>query len=108
MHFSHKAQSAYSMLVPRSLDIFQCGIYSAQFPLPGEHAVPSITACEMALANSHILPGPHLYTWVESRGADFGYFCARVPVLNFQAGPRYPRLANYTKNKSKKLNQHVK
>ena len=70
MHFSHKAQSAYSMLVPRSLDTFQCRIYSAQFPLPGEHAVPSITACEMALANSHILPGPHLYTWVESSNVD--------------------------------------
>ena len=37
-----------------------------------------------------------------SRGVDFGYICARVPVLNFRAGPRYPRLANYTKNKSKK------
>ena len=42
------------------------------------------------------------------RGVDFGYFCARVPVLNFRAGPGYPRLANYTKKKSKKLNQHVK
>ena len=27
---------------------------------------------------------------------------------NFRAGPGYPRLANYTKNKSKKWNQHVK
>ena len=41
-------------------------------------------------------------------GVDFGYFCARVPALNFRAGPGYPRLANYTTNKSKKWNQHVK
>ena len=34
-HFSHEAQSTYSiLLLPRSLDTFQCRTYSAQFPLP--------------------------------------------------------------------------
>ena len=35
--------------------------------------------------------------YIRLRGVDFGYFCARVPVLIFRAGPGYPRLANYTK-----------
>ena len=38
--FPHKAQSVYSVLLPRSLDIFQCRTYSAQFTLPGEHSLP--------------------------------------------------------------------
>ena len=59
----HEAQSAYSVLLPRSLDTFQCRTYSAQFPLPREHSLPGIAAI-MALANSntiicHLLPGPH-------------------------------------------------
>ena len=40
MRFFHEAQSAYSILLPRSLDTFQCRTYSAQFPLPGEHSLP--------------------------------------------------------------------
>ena len=42
--FSHEAQSAYSVLLPRSLDTFQCYTYSAQFPLPREHFLPGIAA----------------------------------------------------------------
>ena len=42
--FSHEAQSAYSVLLPRSLDTFQCRTYSAQFPLPREHSLPGIAA----------------------------------------------------------------
>ena len=42
--FSHEAQSAYSVLLPRSLDIFQCRTYSAQFPLPMKHSLPGIAA----------------------------------------------------------------
>ena len=44
MRFSCKAQSAYNIvfLLPRSLDTFQCRIYSAQFPLPVEHSLPGI------------------------------------------------------------------
>ena len=38
-----------------------------------------------------------LWNTLPIRGVDFGYFCARVPVLIFRAGPWYPRLANYTK-----------
>ena len=45
MRFSCKAQSAYSILLPRSLDTIQCRTYSAQFPLPGEHSLPGIAAC---------------------------------------------------------------
>ena len=75
MRFSRKAQSAYSILLPRSLDTFQCRTYSAQFPLPGEHSLPGIAACDNGVANlntiiCHILPGPHLYTWVESSNVD--------------------------------------
>ena len=44
MHFSHEAQSAYSILLPRSLDTFQSRTYSAQFPLPREHSLPGIAA----------------------------------------------------------------
>ena len=44
MRFSHKAQSAYSVLLPWSLDTFQCRTYSAQFPLPREHSLPGIAA----------------------------------------------------------------
>ena len=40
MHFSHEAQSAYSILLPWSLDTIQSRTYSAQFPLPGEHSLP--------------------------------------------------------------------
>ena len=47
MRFSRKAQSAYSiLLLPQSLDTFQCRTYSAQFPLPGEHSLPGIAACD--------------------------------------------------------------
>ena len=42
--FSHEAQSAYSVLLPRSLDTFQCRTYSAQFSLPREHSLPGIAA----------------------------------------------------------------
>ena len=41
-----RPQSAYSVLLPRSLDTFQCRTYSAQFPLPGEHSLPGIAACD--------------------------------------------------------------
>ena len=44
--FSREAPSAYSILLPRSLDTFQCRTYSAQFPLPGEHSLPGIAACD--------------------------------------------------------------
>ena len=45
--FSHKAQSAYNvLLLPRSLDTFQCRTYSAQFPLPEEYSLPGIAACD--------------------------------------------------------------
>ena len=40
-HFQNKA---YSVLLPRSLDTFQCHTYSAQFPLPREHSLPGIAA----------------------------------------------------------------
>ena len=47
MRFSRTAQSAYSvLLLPRSLDTFQCRTYSAQFPLPGEHSLPGIATCD--------------------------------------------------------------
>ena len=42
--FSHEAQSFYSVLLPWSLDTFQCRTYSAQFPLPREHSLPGIAA----------------------------------------------------------------
>ena len=42
--YSHEAQSAYSVLLSRSLDTFQCRTYSAQFPLPREHSLPGIAA----------------------------------------------------------------
>ena len=64
MRFSHKAQSTlYSILLPQSLDTFQCRTYSAQIPLPGEHSLPDIAACENGAGNSnsiicHILPVP--------------------------------------------------
>ena len=48
MCFSHEAQSAYSiLLLPRSLDTFQCRTYIAQFPLPREHSLPGIAACDI-------------------------------------------------------------
>ena len=44
MRFSHEAQSAYSVFLPRSLDISMPHLYSAQFPLPMEHSLPGIAA----------------------------------------------------------------
>ena len=46
MPFSRKAQSAYSILLPRSLDTFQCRTNSAQFPLPWEYSLPGIATCD--------------------------------------------------------------
>ena len=40
MRFSHEAQSAYSILLARSLDTFQSRTYSSQFPLPREQSLP--------------------------------------------------------------------
>ena len=48
MRFSHEAQSAYSVLLPRSLHTFQCRTYSAQFPLPREHSLPGIATYNSA------------------------------------------------------------
>ena len=78
MRFSCKAQSAYNILLPRSLDTFQCRIYSAQFPFPGEHSLPGIAVCDNGAGKfkhmqsyvCHMQPGPHLYTWVESSNVD--------------------------------------
>ena len=74
MRFSHEAQSAYSVLLPRSLDTFQCRTYSAQFPLPREHSLPGIATYNGAgkFKHNNLSPptGPHLYTWVESSNVD--------------------------------------
>ena len=64
--FSHEAQSAYSVLLPRSLATFQCRTYSAQFPLPREHSLPGIAAYNDAgkFKHSNLSPptGSPIYT----------------------------------------------
>ena len=54
----HEAQSAYSILLPRSWDTFQCRTYSAQFPLPREHSLPGIAAYNGAGKFKHNLSPP--------------------------------------------------
>ena len=62
-HFSHEAQSAYSVLLPRSLDTFQCRTYSAQFPLPREHSLPGIAAYNGAGKFKHSNLSPPTGLW---------------------------------------------
>ena len=47
MHFSRKAQSAYSIIITPVIGyISMRRTYSAQFSLPGEHFLPGIAACD--------------------------------------------------------------
>ena len=64
------------LLLPRSLDTISRPhlSYSAQFPLPREHSLPSCLSwrSDKYIHNIiiHILLGTHLYTWVESSNVD--------------------------------------
>ena len=75
--FSHKAQSALQHIITPvigyiSMPLLQCTISTPR----GAFLAWYSSAVIMALANSntiicHILPGPHLYTWVESSNVDY-------------------------------------
>ena len=73
--FSHEAQSAFSiLLLPRSLDTFPCCTYSAQFPLPGEHSLSGIAACDNGTGQfkhnhlSHPAGSPFIHLQVHGDG----------------------------------------
>ena len=97
MRFSHEAQSAYSVLLPRSLDTFQCRTYSAQFPLHREHSLPGIATYNGAGKFKHNnlsppIPGPHLYTWVASSNVDkLPCWRTKVPRRWWDSNPGFQR-----------------
>ena len=76
MRFSHEAQSAYSVLLPRSLDTFQCRTYSAQFPLPQGAFLAWYSNPIMALANSkhNNLSPPTGYIYMLTHHACTSYY----------------------------------
>ena len=73
---SEDVQDATFYYYPGRWIQFQDRTYSAQFPLPREHSLPSCLSwrsgkCIIPTQHIlHILPGTHLYTWVESSNVD--------------------------------------
>ena len=71
---SEDVQGATYYYYPGRWIQFQDRTYSAQFPLPREHSLPSCLSWRSGkyIHNIilHILPGTHLYTWVESSNVD--------------------------------------
>ena len=71
---SEDVQGATYYYYPSRWIQFQDRTYSAQFPLPREHSLPSSLSWRYRQINTqhilHILPGTHLYTWVESSNVD--------------------------------------
>ena len=58
--------STLTTLSPVTVYISSC-TYSAQIPLPEEYSLPSCLSLSLdkhTHNSTHILPGPHLYSWV--------------------------------------------
>ena len=62
-------------------------VQGAKFPLPREHSLPSCLSWRYRQIHTqyilHILPGTHLYTWVESSNVDkVSCWRTKVPGIN--------------------------